>query len=314
MSFKGRILVTGANGLIGEQLTLLLKDKYELTLIDNREKNKEGLSDSDTNVNFVLKDIQDLTKEDMADVSGIIHLAAVSRVIWGHERPLDTWNVNVGGTQHILNLCQSLNHKPWIIYGSSREVYGEAESFPVDEGQPWKPMNVYGVSKLAAEALVHTYMHENEVPCISLRFSNVYGSLNDHKDRVIPQFIANALSGKDLELHQGSNTFDFTHLDDTAQGIVNTVEYIRDTDWEIVERQDRFNICTGKRTSLKQLSDIILKETGSTSSIIETSPRNYDVNHFYGSWDLAKSVLNYKPKVSLADGLKRLIESMKREE
>src|SRR5579871_3958963 len=172
MVAKNKILITGSNGLIGNTLERYLrKIGIEVKGID--------ISYPSTHPNH--KNIQDLEsiKEAAADCRGIVHLAAVSRVILGEQNPTLCWKTNIEGTRNILEAVLHLLHKPWVIYASSREVYGQQAILPVTEKAPLLPLNTYARSKVMGEKLVLAY-REKDVQTAILRFSNVYGSVNDY--------------------------------------------------------------------------------------------------------------------------------------
>ncbi len=296
-----RVVITGGAGLIGLGLTSLLKETAEIVVLDTRKPMQNGIE-------WVQGDIQEFDTHihDLGDFDGIIHLAAVSRVIDAENDPLETWKVNVGGTLKILETIR--NKSPWIIYGSSREVYGEQTDFPVKETASRKPINVYGITKLTCERLVAEYIKSKKTKGAILRFSNVYGGANDHRTRVIPFFISQALKGEPLMLNGRSNTFDFTHLDDTVMGIIKTLEWIKKAKPGSCED---FNICTGKATTLERLADLVVEYTGSSSEIRDNTRREYDVNNFCGSWEKAENLLGYNPSIPIEKGLKMFIPIVK---
>jgi len=294
------ILVTGGSGFIGHHLVKQLSSSYHVTVIDLVAPNSPV-----KDVDYIQADISELSGEDIGPtVDGIIHLAAISRVITAEYHALPTWTTNVEGTQHLLSLLYSREKKPWFIYGSSREVYGEPISFPVTESHPLLPMNRYAQSKLAAEHLVSLYSNSCAVPSMILRFSNVYGDINDQLDRVIPKFILQALDGEDLELQGATNTFDFTHISDTVQGILLAIQ-------SLTTRSDsscrRYNICTGQGTTLRKLADLTIELTNSSSRTIETSSRTFDVGSYWGDFLRAKTELGYSPTIPLREGLSGLV-------
>ena len=108
-----------------------------------------------------------------------------------------------------------------MIFGSSREVYGETHS-KVKESDPQNPLNVYGASKSAGEFLTLCYGDNYNMNTFVVRFSNVYGSLNDHPDRVIPRFMSQALSNSDITIYGGNQVFDFVHLSDAVDGLLKS--------------------------------------------------------------------------------------------
>ena len=120
--------------------------------------------------------------EALAGAHGVIHLAAISRVLWGERDPEACWATNVGGTRNVLDMAASARHRPWVIFASSREVYGQPEVLPATEETPVRPMNIYGRSKAEGEQLVEHVRRAGTRAC-SIRLSNVFGAVHDHDAR-----------------------------------------------------------------------------------------------------------------------------------
>ena len=142
-----KILLTGSAGFIGHALKTFL-EKQNVSVVPFDIKNDPKY------------DIRDITilKRKVKDVKGIIHLAAVSRVITAQQEPLKCVSTNIGGTSNILESARTTeNEPPWVIFGSSREVFGEPKNFPVTEETPKIPINIYGLSKITGERLCETY-------------------------------------------------------------------------------------------------------------------------------------------------------------
>lgn len=287
-----KILITGSQGFIGSALKRLLEENgIEIVTYDIKEN--------------PLDDVRELSalKAKIIDVDGIIHLAAVSRVKVAHENPLECIKTNIGGTINVLESARDLlseDKHPWVIFGSSREVYGEPMSLPVVETSVRKAINVYGVSKLSGEELCKVYAENYGLKTRILRFSNVYTGINDHLDRVIPKFILHAFNGDDLIINgSGEEIFDFTYITDTIQGIWGCIQEI--------ERNkhlfDDYNLSTGVPVSLKELAEIIIRKTRSSSQVKYAKSRTYDVNKFYADPGKAIKILGFSPKVTIEEGL-----------
>ncbi|WP_237342932.1 NAD-dependent epimerase/dehydratase family protein [Wolbachia endosymbiont of Folsomia candida] len=160
-----RVLITGSAGLIGSALMEKLeKQGYEVINCDIRLR--------DNPLSFFSEDIIPL----LTKCTGVIHLAAISRVVHGELYPELCQKVNVDGTMKLLELCKSLSNKPWFIYASSREVYGEQKELPVTESSSISPINNYAKGKAFVEEQV-TNLKDFNFNIAILRFSNVYGLL-----------------------------------------------------------------------------------------------------------------------------------------
>lgn len=239
---------------------------------------------------------------------GIIHLAAISRVVWGEQDPDNCWKTNVDGLENVLHLAQEQPRKPWLIFASSREVYGQPDVLPATESAPLNPVNIYGRAKVEGERLVNLARQQGLRTAI-IRLSNVYGSTADHHDRVVPAFARAVVLGKTLRVDGSSHTFDFTHLDDTARGIIALVRYLE----EGHDTVPPIHFLTGQPTTLGQLAAMANDASQSGSEITQSPPRSFDVSRFYGTPQRAKDLLGWMPQISIKDGLARLIKDFRAE-
>jgi nucleoside-diphosphate-sugar epimerase len=237
-------------------------------------------------------------------VDAVFHLAAVSRVVWGQENPLECWRTNVQGTINVLEACRKADKTPTFFYASSREVYGDPKYYPVDESHPKNPKSVYGISKLSAENACISYSHNFDLKVIRFRFSNVYGSERDQLDRVIPKFLIKALRGEDITLYGGDQILDFTFIEDTVNGISKA--YFRSFQGDEGIFGEDFHFVTGKGTSVSELSKLVVDVTGSASNIIRIERKSFDVHKFIGDPAKSRKLLGFTSKTSLDDGLQIL--------
>jgi len=306
------ILITGGEGFIGSSTAKILASKgHNITSIDKRRKNNY-FSKSDE-IEYKKIDITnyDALKETIVSIDGIIHLAAVSRVIWGEIFPQVCIDTNIKGTLNIVQAAKRSNKMPWIIFGSSREVYGETNGESICENYPENPINTYGITKYAAEQLVKQYSKQNGMKAVSLRFSNVYGDLTDILDRVTPKFILNALLGDTLEIQGGKQIMDFTHITDTTDGIIKTVEKLQSSEEE--SYYDCFNLLPGEANSLYDLIEYIKPRIDNEVKVSVTEGRNYDVDRFVGNPSKAEEILGFKCKIKFKEGVKKTMHLYKEE-
>jgi len=306
-----RILITGSSGFIGSAL----KDFLEKQGIEVVSYDLKDTPPNDT------KDLANL-KEKMKGADGVVHLAAVSRVILAFNDPLSCINNNVGGTINVLEAARLWRDsppngeaaisgdRPWVVFGSSREVFGESRPLPVTEETLCHPMNVYGIAKIAGEDLCKIFSKDYGLKTRVLRFSNVYTGRNDQLDRVIPKFIFQAAKNENIVINgTGQEIFDFTYIEDTIQGIWGCIQ-------EIEKSQKFFNdfiLATGRPTSLQELAEIIIKTLNSKSEIKYSKGRSYDVNKFYADPAKARQFLGFRPSTDLKEGLRIVIEEFKKE-
>lgn len=292
-----RILITGSSGLVGTALV------RELSIhgadVVRFDVQAHGQAHGD------VRD-RDRLRNAFEDVGGVIHLAGVSRVIWGERDPERCWGTNVGGLQNVLALAAELPASPWVIFASSREVYGQPGELPVTEDYPLRPVNIYGRSKHEGERLIWDAQCAGLRAC-TIRLSNVFGSTDDHVDRVIPAFARAAALGHELRVDGADHTFDFTHIDDVARGIVSL------TDLLAAEHSvpPPIHFVTGIPTTLGQLANLAVQVGQSGSTIRLAPPRDFDVARFFGSPLRAKTLLGWEPHVRLEEGLTRLIHAFR---
>ncbi len=293
------VLITGGNGLIGSHLAERLSSEHDITLFDKVfGKNTERIE-----CNKIRGDIKNFNDVRRA-VDGqdyVLHLAAVSRVAWGQDDPLKCIETNIMGTSNVLDAVRNSAIRPFFFLGSSREVYGEPKYFPVDEKHPKDPISLYGVTKVAGESLALSYNKHFGVRSVIFRFSNVYGSIRDLPQRVIPKFIGLALKNENILLYGGEQVLDFTFIDDVVSGISLAV-----SNAEKIVGED-FHFVNGRGTSVMELAEMIVSLSGSRSKIIPEAPKSFDVKKFIGDPSKAKRLLGYEPRVQLREGLKRTI-------
>jgi nucleoside-diphosphate-sugar epimerase len=297
-----RILITGSSGLIGRAVGAALRQAgTDIAGLDLRAEDPADRGD--------LCDMDELAAR-MTDVAGILHLGAVSRVIEGERDPDQCWRVNAEGTRRLLDQALHSRTRPWVIYASSREVYGQQDKLPVAEDAPLLPTNVYAHSKVEAERLVDAARAAGLRTAI-LRFSNVYGDTCDHLDRVVPAFArAAALAGRgpqDVRVDGVACTFDFTHIDDTADGILHVVRQLESGEAKLPP----IHLLTGQPTSLGELAALAARIGGSNVRVAEAPPRSFDVYRFAGAPTRAAQLLGWRATTFIEQGFAALADAFR---
>jgi len=191
-----------------------------------------------------------------------------------------------------------------IIHFSSSEAYGDAKQVPMDESHPLEPYTPYGASKIASDHLVLSYYKTFGIDASIIRPFNSYGPRQNEGTYagVIPLTIKRILRGDSPVIYgDGLQTRDYTYVTDTAEAAVKV--YCTET-----TRGKVLNIASGKETSIKNLVSKIAELMNCKKPIIYEKPRPGDVRRFIGSNCLAKELINYEPKVSFDEGLKRTID------
>ncbi|MDP3767153.1 MAG: NAD(P)-dependent oxidoreductase [Dehalococcoidia bacterium] len=274
--------ITGSEGLIGKALAHALRaaghavDRFDVRL----------------DVRFDVRDPALVGA--LADrCDGIVHLAAESRVARGERNPTACLAINVGGTHNVVRAARRASK--WVLVASSREVYGVTHG-AVSESAPRRPINVYGWSKVAAEAIAHDYARAAVV-----RFSNVYGSVSDHADRVVPAFCRASAIGGAIRV-DGDVALDFVHVRDAVRGVLALIDRVATTDFA-----PTVHLCSGRITSLAALATIANATGGHRARMIRADPRPFDVDSFVGDPRLAKNLIGWTSAVRVEEGVAELV-------
>lgn len=251
-------------------------------------------------LNFSVLDVrnQELLAAYLAEhqFDGIIHLAAISRVKDAENDKENCINTNYYGTKFLTEaVAQS---KTWVIFGSSREVYGEQKQFPVAENADKVPLNVYGFYKLEGERLVTKHIKNH----IILRFSNVYGNAYDIQDRVIPNFMNKIMHNHPITIEGGEQIIDFTHISDTVKAIVKSIDLLSKNE----NTQEQLHVSPGHKNEIKELAMLIGEVLNRKVNIQYTPKRNYDVVQFIGDSSKRKKVLGLNTFLSLKKGIQKM--------
>lgn len=294
------ILITGSAGLVGSALTRILQARgLVVRTLDLRE--------TDPNRRGDVRDANTVRRA-VSGCAGIVHLAAVSRVIWGERDPVACRSTNIDGLHTVLGAALAAPERPWLVFSSSREVYGQPERLPADEDAPLAPLNVYGRTKERGESMI-TEAQALGLRAAILRLSNVYGSAADHPDRVVPAFTRAAISGEALRVEGPAHTFDFTHVEDTARGVATVIDLLASGE----SPPPPIHLLTGQATTLAEVASLAVELAGSRSQIVEGPPRSFDVAQFHGSPARARALLGWSPRVALRDGLAGMIAALRTE-
>lgn len=276
---KQRILVTGSSGLIGSQLIPALNAMGYVTAgMDIRAVNHLDYGDICSSQELLDK---------VAGCTGVVHLAAISRVAVAHRNPELCMKTNFEASRDLASLAKQAGAK-WFIYASSREVYGHVKSTPVTEADGLNPVNVYGEAKLRSETYIDGLANADFNPAI-VRFSNVFGVSNDHATRVIPAFVTAAHYGADLQVEGGDNAFDFTFVDEVVRALELLIAQLQQG-----KKLKPMHFTTGHETSLNTLSSEIIDLLQSKSRVVHKTPRDFDVSMFSGDSSLAFRQLGWR--------------------
>ena len=309
-------LVTGAAGFIGSHLVdRLLADGQQVTALDNfdpfyprdtKNRNVEAHV-SHPRYRLVEADIRDLDAlrtalRDTYDV--IVHLAARAGVRPSILDPLGYQDVNVKGTQNLLELARDLE-VPQFVFASSSSVYG------VNPNVPWReddhvllPISPYASTKVSGELLGHVYSHLYGIRFIALRFFTVYGP-RQRPDLAIHKFARRMRAGQSIPVFgDGSTRRDYTFVDDIVSGIQGAMAYDR-SPYEVV------NLGNNQTVSLNEMIRALEEALGVTAALDRQPDQPGDVPQTWAAVEKARELFGYSPKTPFREGLNTFVDWLK---
>ncbi len=308
---RRRVLVTGGAGFISSNFVrhLLRATPYEVVSLDalTYAGNIENLADvlSHERLSFVHGDVRDagLVRDLVAGVDVIVNAAAESHVEKSiAEGASEFVTTNVEGTQILLDAIRETPVERFILISSS-EVYGTAESAPMDETHPLNPRSPYAATKAGGDRLAYSYFVTYGLPIVIVRPFNNYGP-RQHPEKVVPRFITQALAGEALTVHgDGHASRDWLYVDDDAEAI----EAIIETPLERVAGEV-LNVATGVDLSVSDVADAVLAELGKPSSLrVHVPERPGQVDRHVGSTEKARALTGWAARTSFEAGLTRTV-------
>jgi len=306
-----KLAVIGGAGLIGSHTVDLLtkEDVKEIVIYDNfvrgtHENLAAALRDPRVKIFEAGGDVMqaDILHAALDGVDAVFHFAALW-LMQCHEFPRTAFDVNVRGTFNVMEACVAKKVSR-LVYSSSASVYGDAVDEPMTEEHPFNNKNFYGATKICGEAMLRAFHHRYGLNYVGLRYMNVYGPRQDYHGAYIA-VIMKMLDAIDRGegptiLGDGSEAFDFVAVEDCAKANICAVK---------AKTVDRFyNVGTGKRTTLLEIAQKLLRSVGSNQAI-NYAPRNQAtlVTNRIGSPARAKSEIGFDASIDLDDGLQRLI-------
>src|SRR5579863_3175446 len=292
-----KLIVIGGAGLIGSHTVeqLIKQDVKELVIYDNFARGRtENLADALRDVRVRIFDVGgDILQTDILDAAlagadGVFHLAALW-LLQCHEYPRSAFEVNVRGTFNVMEACLKAGIKR-LVYSSSASVYGDAVEEPMTEDHPFNNKNFYGATKICGEAMLRAFHYRYGLDYVGLRYMNVYGPRQDYQGAyiaVIMKMLDAIDRGEGPTIYgDGSEAFDFVAVEDCGMANVCAMK---------AATSDRFyNVGTGRRTSLRELAELLLALTGSNQPI-NCAPRSQAtlVRNRIGSPAKAKAELGF---------------------
>ncbi|CAI5464150.1 unnamed protein product [Closterium sp. Yama58-4] len=325
------VLVTGAAGFIGSHLALALKkeghgvvgldnfnDYYDTTLKEARAARLWSAG-----IEIIRGDLNNGTLLDAlfatVTFTHVAHMAAQAGVRYALENPKSYVDSNVAGFVNLLERCRRVPvRQPAIVWASSSSVYGVNREVPFSEShRTERPASLYAATKLAGEAIAHSYNHIHGLSLTALRFFTVYGPWG-RPDMAYFFFTKNILEKKAIEVYMGANgtlvSRDFTYIDDVIKGCVSALKTATPSTGVQGKKTGPaqlrvLNLGNTQPVSVPQLVDYLqlhLKAKALKRTV--QLPHNGDVPFTHANVSRAEHELGYHPTVRLKDGLQKFVE------
>jgi len=281
------IVITGHNGFLGSNLLskLILKKSKILGISKTIKKNDS--------IKQIKRNILDIKDSDIPKNSCIIHLAAITDVVYCEKYPKKCHDVNVIGTQKILEIARKKNCS--MIYPSTSHVYGIPKKLPIKETHPTNATSVYSESKIKAEQLCKKFSKSYDLDISILRLFSTYGPKNSEykvESIIIKQLITKNL----IKIGNLSPKRDFIYIDD----VINAFQIVS----ENLKGFNIYNVGSEKSYSIQEICNILKKLNGKKIRIItdKTKLRKNDVKNIVSNCSKIKK-LGWKSNVSINEGL-----------
>lgn len=307
---KTKVLVTGADGFIGSHLTeALLSAGYQVRALSYYNSFNdwgwlEGMNNPDLEV--VSGDVRDpdFCRHITRGCSMVFHLAALIAIPYSYVAPDSYVDTNIRGTLNLLQAARDCNVER-IVVTSTSEVYGTALYVPIDENHPRQPQSPYSATKIGADALAKSFYNAFELPVVIARPFNTYGPRQSAR-AIIPTIITQIAAGhREIKVGDLTPTRDFNFVTDTAAGFIALA-----TAPGIEGRE--INIATGREVTMEEtlhtiarLMDADIKWVTDPERI---RPSKSEVRRLLGDNKLITSLTDWRPRVSLEEGLSKTID------
>jgi NAD dependent epimerase/dehydratase len=307
----GKALVTGAAGFIGSHLCeRLVRDGVSVRAFCRYTSRRElgNLIDVPEDVRGEL-DIRfgnladgDFVRRAMEGCDTVYHLGASISVPYSYEAPREVVVTNVEGTLNVLTAARDLAPRS-LVQMSSSEVYGTAQTVPMDEDHPLRAQSPYAASKVGADKLAETFHLSFGMPVVIARPFNTYGPRQSGR-AVIGTIIRQALAGGEVRLGSLTPTRDFVFVADTVDALVRLSE--------VSQSGGTFNIATGVETSIEQVVKLVGEIVGREPAVVSEEerlrPEASEVQRLFGDATRLRQATGWEPRTDVREGLRATIE------
>lgn len=307
------VLITGCTGLLGSWMTeeLVLRGAKVVGLVRDWVPQSRLFQEGfDRKINTVYGRIEDLSILERTineyEIETVFHLAAQTIVGVANREPLGTFEANIKGTWNVLEACRRVGGVKRIVVASSDKAYGDQEILPYNEETPLQGEHPYDVSKSCADLISHSYYKSYGLPVCITRCGNFYGGGDLNFNRIVPDTIRSALNDRPVTIRSdGSYIRDYFYVKDGVLAYLHLAEQMERS--EILG--EAFNFSNEIQVSVLEIVRKILQLMGKED--LEPKVLNQatnEIKHQYLSAEKAKTLLNWSPNYSLAEGLTETID------
>lgn len=299
-----KLLVTGGAGFIGSHLVeALVEGGNEVVVIDDLSLgNLDNLKNAKDKITFYEVSVADDLREIFSKhkFEAVFHIAALPRVQYSIQHPVETHKANVEGTLNLLEQCR-LNGVKRFVFSSSASIYGNQEDLPLREKMGPSPLSPYALHKLIGEQYCALYHALYGIESVSLRYFNVYGARQSPSGEyacLIPKFAKIMREGKNPIIYgDGSHTRDFVHVKDVVSANIAA--------WKAGSRAfgRTFNVGSGVGLSVNDVFNKLKHNLGYAGNA-HYGPEVIEPRHALADISLAREFLGWSPKIGFEEGLK----------
>lgn len=313
-NFSGaNVLITGGLGFIGSSLAFRLVELgAKVTLVDSLIPEFGGnlfnIHGLENRIHVNYSDVRDQYSMNYL-VQGkdiLFNLAGQTSHMDSMQDPHTDLEINCRAQLSILEACRLHNPNIMVVFASTRQIYGRPDYLPVDESHPLRPVDVNGINKMAGEWYHILYNNVYNIRSCALRLTNTYGPrmrIKDARQTFVGVWIRKLLENKPFEVWGGDQLRDFTYVDDAVEAMLLCVG--NKSAWGRV-----FNLGGNPVINLKDLADMLIEVNGQGTYAVKPFPvqrKSIDIGDYHCDYSLITATLNWRPQVSLAEGLARTI-------
>ncbi|AOT72850.1 GDP-mannose 4,6-dehydratase [Geosporobacter ferrireducens] len=306
------VFVTGCTGFLGSYLVreLLQRGANITGLVRDFVTDSKLFADgNDKRINVVRGSIEDLQLLERVlgeyEIETVFHIAAQAIVGIANRNPISTFKANIEGTWNVMEACRRSPTIKQVIVASSDKAYGDQERLPYDEKMPLQGKHPYDVSKSCTDLLAQAYYQTYNLPVCITRCGNLYGGGDLNFNRIIPQTIQSIIHGKAPEIRSdGTFIRDYFYVEDAVLAYLLLAEKMEEGNIY----GEAFNFSNEIQLTVLELVNRILALMDSNLQPVILNQGQHEIKHQYLSAAKARNLLNWEPKYSMEEGLRKTIE------